>query len=142
MGVGGVLYAAMLVLLLSPPKSLTKTEMLNHWFGCFYLLLFIFDTVSSIAYYAFGMELATTPKGGDRTRPDTTLKVHYHAYKFGMHKSLGPAYIYRVQTSKPLGIVSHTVSLSFSLLENYVLLYPKGVLTSGIGTWAVAKSVH
>ena len=63
MGVGGVLYAAMLVLLLSPPKSLTNTTSLNHWFGGFYLLLFIFDTVSSISYYAFGMELATTPTG-------------------------------------------------------------------------------
>jgi len=35
-------------------------------FGLTYIMLFVFDTVCNIPYYAFGMELASTPAGRDQ----------------------------------------------------------------------------
>ena len=56
MAVGTVFYNLCLLLLLSPPNSLSSTDA-SHWFGFTYTLFFLFDTFTSIPYYAFGMEM-------------------------------------------------------------------------------------
>lgn len=56
MAAGTVFYNVGLVLLLSPPQSLSATGA-SHWFGFTYTAFFLFDTFTSIPYFAFGMEM-------------------------------------------------------------------------------------
>jgi Na+/melibiose symporter-like transporter len=56
MAIGTVFYNACLLLLLSPPKRLSATGA-SHWFGFTYTAFFLFDTFTSIPYFAFGMEM-------------------------------------------------------------------------------------
>ena len=56
MVVGTVLYNTMLLFLLNPPRNMGHPA-ISHWFGMTYTLFYLFDTFTSIPYYAFGMEL-------------------------------------------------------------------------------------
>ena len=95
MGLGSIGYNVFLIMLCCPPKAFISNNEINHWyaahrprkrlsshaaranhlhhpkntasrFGLTYIMLFIFDTVCNIPYYAFGMELASTPAGRDQ----------------------------------------------------------------------------
>lgn len=52
-------YAVFLVMLFSPPSLKTGTKNLSLWFGVFYVLFFIAETISNVPYLALGPELST-----------------------------------------------------------------------------------
>lgn len=56
--VGCVLYALCLVALCSPPSSMSPGNT-GAWFGCFYILFFLTDTITSIPHNALGQEITS-----------------------------------------------------------------------------------
>eukprot|EP00913_Durusdinium_trenchii_P018725 g17595.t2 len=56
--VGSVLYALCLVALCSPPSSMSA-ENTGLWFGCFYILFFLTDTITAIPHNALGQEITS-----------------------------------------------------------------------------------
>lgn len=56
---GAVFYAIFIVLVFSPPNYSTGTTI---WFGAFYILFFISDTVSNVPYLGLAPELSTNSK--------------------------------------------------------------------------------
>ena len=46
-------YAVFLVLIFSPPEFLKGTQ-ISMWFGAFYILFFVAETVSLVPYFALG----------------------------------------------------------------------------------------
>ena len=56
MASGTVMYNIMLLMLLMPPRSMEHPAV-SHWFGLTYTVFYLFDTYTSIPYYAFGMEM-------------------------------------------------------------------------------------
>ena len=62
---GCIPYGVCLVLLLTPPRSLSTTGV-SVWFGIFYILFFLCTTFTNIPYDAMGPELTDNPE--DRSR--------------------------------------------------------------------------
>jgi GPH family glycoside/pentoside/hexuronide:cation symporter len=56
MAVGTVFYNVFFMLMLNPPRDMEHPAV-SHWFGLTYTIFYLFDTFTSIPYYAFGMEL-------------------------------------------------------------------------------------
>lgn len=56
--VGCCLYALCLVALCSPPWSMSPGNT-GAWFGCFYILFFLTDTITSIPHNALGQEITS-----------------------------------------------------------------------------------
>ena len=52
-------YAALIILLFSPPASLGSTAT-ALWFGFFYLVFYLFDTLANVPYGALGPELTNS----------------------------------------------------------------------------------
>mmetsp|Transcript_30479 Transcript_30479/g.68364 ORF Transcript_30479/g.68364 Transcript_30479/m.68364 type:complete len:766 (+) Transcript_30479:125-2422(+) len=65
MGLGAIFYNACLLLLLMPPRTMDHPA-LSHWFGLTYTAFFLFDTFTSIPYYAFGMEMTNKSEERDQ----------------------------------------------------------------------------
>lgn len=58
MFVGCIFYVIFLLLIFSPPFLSEPSHVLTLWFGIFYVLFFIADTVVNVPYLAFGPELS------------------------------------------------------------------------------------
>ncbi|KAJ9450701.1 putative xylose-proton symporter [Diplonema papillatum] len=59
-------YAVCLVLLLSPPESLTADWGISLWFGVAYCLFYVFDTAAHVPYNSLAPELSDDPEERDR----------------------------------------------------------------------------
>lgn len=55
-------YAIFLVLLFSPPSMKTGIRNISIWFGAFYVLFFMAETVTNVPYLALGPELSSNSK--------------------------------------------------------------------------------
>ena len=55
-------YALFLILLFSPPSMKTGTRNISIWFGAFYVLFFMAETVTNVPYLALGPELSSNSK--------------------------------------------------------------------------------
>ena len=55
-------YALFLILLFSPPSMKTITRNISIWFGVFYVLFFMAETVTNVPYLALGPELSANSK--------------------------------------------------------------------------------
>ena len=53
-------------LLFSPPSMKTGTYNLSIWFGIFYVLFFIAETITNVPYLALGPELSSNSKQRER----------------------------------------------------------------------------
>ncbi|CEM11315.1 unnamed protein product [Vitrella brassicaformis CCMP3155] len=60
--VGTFLYGAFLFLLCNPPTAVTGKPEVSYWFGAFYILFFMADTLTHIPFNALGQELTSDPK--------------------------------------------------------------------------------
>ena len=56
---GCFFYAIFLVILFSPPSMRTGVTYISIWFGTFYVLFFIADTITNVPYLALGPELSS-----------------------------------------------------------------------------------
>ena len=59
-------YSIFLILLFSPPSMKTGTYNLSIWFGIFYVLFFIAETITNVPYLALGPELSSNSKQRER----------------------------------------------------------------------------
>jgi GPH family glycoside/pentoside/hexuronide:cation symporter len=59
---GCIFYAVFLILLFVPPGMRMGGFYISMWFGCFYVLFFIADTVTNVPYLALGPELSSDTK--------------------------------------------------------------------------------
>ena len=57
--IGCGFYSLFLILLFTPPSMKTGTYNLSIWFGSFYVLFFIAETVTNVPYLALGPELSS-----------------------------------------------------------------------------------
>ena len=62
MFVGCFFYAIFLIFLFNPPSMRTGITYITMWFGTFYVLFFIADTVTNVPYLALGPELSRDSK--------------------------------------------------------------------------------
>ena len=62
MVVGCGFYAIFLILLFSPPSMKTGVKNLSIWFGVFYVLFFMAETITNVPYLALGPELSSNSK--------------------------------------------------------------------------------
>src|SRR5690242_1157653 len=60
--VGCGFYALFLILFFSPPNDKLTPLQISLWFGLFYVLFFVTDTICNIPYYAMGPELSNDTK--------------------------------------------------------------------------------
>lgn len=51
-------YAAMFIALFSPPETLDTGQSVALWFGFFYVVFYLFDTMANVPYSALGPELS------------------------------------------------------------------------------------
>ena len=58
---GSFLYITFLLLIFNPPFLTSTPEYLSLWFGFFYVLFFIADTIVNVPYVALGPELSKNP---------------------------------------------------------------------------------
>jgi Na+/melibiose symporter-like transporter len=82
-------YAFFLVILFNPPDSLTSPVTIAIWFGSFYVLFFLADTVCSIPYLALGPELSNDTK----EREKLYILLYSSQYIGVIFTSLAPALI-------------------------------------------------
>ena len=59
-------YSVFLILLFSPPSMKTGTYNLSIYFGVFYVLFFIAETITNVPYLALGPELSSNSKQRER----------------------------------------------------------------------------
>ena len=59
-------YAIFLVLLFSPPMMKTGVRNISIWFGVFYVLFFMAETITNVPYLALGPELSSNSKQRER----------------------------------------------------------------------------
>jgi Na+/melibiose symporter-like transporter len=62
MMIGCFFYALFLIILFRPPSMRAGASSLAMWFGVFYVLFFIADTVTNVPYMALGPELSSNSK--------------------------------------------------------------------------------
>ena len=59
---GCVFYSGFLIFIFSPPTKVLSPLNISIWFGCFYVLFFVADTICNIPYAALGPELSSDSK--------------------------------------------------------------------------------
>ena len=64
--IGCGFYSIFLILLFSPPSMKTGTYNLSIWFGVFYVLFFVAETITNVPYLALGPELSSNSKQRER----------------------------------------------------------------------------
>jgi len=87
---GCVFYACFLVAIFLPPKS---TSYINSiWFGVFYVLFFISDTVCNVPYLALGPELSKNTKEREK------LYIFFYIFQYSgvLFAAAAPILINRV----------------------------------------------
>lgn len=67
-------YVVMFCLLMSPPISEDGGSSTSLWFGAFYILFYLFDTLANVPYYSLGPEL--TPSSSERTKVFFNAKIY------------------------------------------------------------------
>jgi GPH family glycoside/pentoside/hexuronide:cation symporter len=90
--VGCIFYALTLVLFFSPPKESMSPIQISIWFGVFYVLFFIADTVCNIPYAALGPELSTDTK----ERESLYFVFYIFQYLGVLFASLGPVILSKI----------------------------------------------
>ena len=71
---GCIFYAAFLVAIFIPPKLDSWSN--SIWFGVFYVLFFIADTVCNVPYLALGPELSVNTKEREK------LYIMFYAFQY------------------------------------------------------------
>lgn len=59
---GCFFYAIFLIILFTPPSMRAGASYISIWFGTFYVLFFIADTITNVPYLALGPELSSNTK--------------------------------------------------------------------------------
>ena len=72
--VGCFFYATFLVLIFLPPKASSFSN--SIWFGIFYVLFFIADTICNVPYLAIGPELSKNTKEREK------LYIMFYAFQY------------------------------------------------------------
>jgi GPH family glycoside/pentoside/hexuronide:cation symporter len=73
---GCFFYSIMLILIFSPPIATADNISISIWFGVFYVLFFIADTIANVPYLALGPELSTDSKEREK------LYVYFYGFQY------------------------------------------------------------
>lgn len=76
MFIGCFFYMGFLLLVFTPPFLTQTAEYISMWFGVFYVLFFIADTIVNVPYLALGPELSKKPKERER------MYVWYYLFQY------------------------------------------------------------
>ena len=74
--IGCFFYAIFLVLLFSPPGMRAGVSIISIWFGIFYVLFFISETIVNVPYLALGPELSKDSKQRER------LYIYFYLFQY------------------------------------------------------------
>lgn len=73
---GCLFYSIFLVLLFTPPSMRTGNIYISIWFGTFYVLFFIADTITNVPYLALGPELSSDSKEREK------LYIYFYMFQY------------------------------------------------------------
>ena len=66
MFIGSFFYVWFLLMIFKPPFINNTTEYISYWFGVFYVLFFVADTIVNVPYLALGPEMSKSAKERER----------------------------------------------------------------------------